>query len=118
MANWNIHTVPKCKKGNISDEVLVTWIPKWNKNAKFVSKAVYIPYHNCTNDDLGWDITNANVDEWDVADEDENTYWVPDGWYETIDNSIHDCNYVLIDGEVIAWMKVPKAYEPSLKQLN
>lgn len=110
MANWNVHTVPKCEKGNMSDEVLITWIPNWNKNVKLVSKAVYIPYHHCTDEDLGWDITNAVLEDYDVASEEESIYWIPDGWYETIDNSINDCNYVPIDGEVIAWMKNPNPF--------
>lgn len=46
--------VPKCKPNNFSEEVLVTWIPRWNKNMKLVSIAIYIPHHWCTTDDIGW----------------------------------------------------------------
>lgn len=58
MAKWNI-AVPKCEKGTTSDEVLVT-IEKasiitgeiYNR----VVKAVYIPHHNCSLEDLGWNV--------------------------------------------------------------
>lgn len=118
MGKWNTQTVPVCKKSNMSDEVLVTYIPKWNEQIRRVIKAVYIPYHHCTDEDLCWDITNADVGEWECANEEEGTYWIPSGWYETIDNSIDDCNYVMIDGTVIAWSKMIKPYNPKVEDIS
>lgn len=50
MASWNCNTVPKTEKGNCSDEVLVT---VQYRNRKRILKAVYIPYHNATVEDMG-----------------------------------------------------------------
>lgn len=51
MAQWNANTVPKCEKGQWSDEVLVT-VGIGRRCA--VLKAIYIPYHGVTVEDSGW----------------------------------------------------------------
>lgn len=45
MAQWNANTVPKCEKGQWSDEVLVT-VEKGRYCT--VLKAIYIPYQHVT----------------------------------------------------------------------
>ena len=57
MANWNRNTVPKCKEKECSDEVLVTVD---NGRFKRVLKAVFIPYHHCTVEDMGWNTYDKN----------------------------------------------------------
>lgn len=119
MAQWNANTVPACKEKQYSDDVLVTWIPNWNRNIKLVSKAIYIPYHHCDTEGLGLNTDDyCNAEGWDIKDEDEDNYWIPEGWYETVENYIYDVGFVPIDGKVIAWSRLPKPYEPRLKELR
>lgn len=114
-ASWKTNGLPKCKPNNFSEEVLVTWIPRWNKNMKLVSIAIYIPHHWCTTDDIGW-----NTDSFLGLEycEEKDAWWVPCGWYETITNTIDDIGYVDIDGEVIAWDRMPKPYKPNLTDMQ
>lgn len=102
---------PECKKHDFSDEVLGTFVPNWNKKVNRVIKVVYVPYHNCTDEDIGFDTSDVSLDEWELADEDNSIFWIPEGWYETIDNSIYDCSYVAIDGKITAWMPLPAPYK-------
>lgn len=112
MAKWNIDTVPKCEKGTTSDEVLVT-IEKASiitgEIYSRVVKAVYIPHHNCSLEDLGWNVDEDILDEWEYT-EDGISWWIPQGWYE-----VHDyCDnyeYSKITDKVVAWRKLPKPYE-------
>lgn len=76
---------------------------------KLVSTAIYIPHHWCTTDDIGWN-TDSFLDL--EYCEEKDAWWVPCGWYETITNTIDDIGYVDIDGEVIAWDRMPKPYNP------
>lgn len=111
MAKWNIGTVPKCEKGTTSDEVLVT-IEKASiitgEIYSRVVKAVYIPHHNCSLEDLEWNVDNI-LDGWEYT-EDGFSWWIPQGWYE-----VHDyCDnyeYSKITDKVVAWRKLPKPYE-------
>lgn len=114
-ASWKTCGLPKIEPHNISDEVLVTWIPRWNKEARIVSTAIYIPYHWCTDEDMGW-----NTDYFAELEycEEQDAWWLPCGWYETTINTIDDCSYVKIDGEVIAWDNMPKPYKPKLKDFS
>lgn len=114
-ASWKTVGLPKCKEHDISEEVLITWIPdwNWNKSRHIISIAVYVPYHWVTYEDMGWNLEDDYY-EHDYCEEDDD-YYIDSGWYETIQNSIEDCNYVKIEGEVIAWDKLPKAYEPESK---
>lgn len=114
-ASWKTVGFPKCKPHEYSEEVLVTWIPRWNKNVRLVSTAVYVPYHWATTDDIGW---NSDCFEDLEYNEEKDEWWVPCGWYETITNCIDDIGYVDIDGEVIAWDKLPKPYRSKLTNMQ
>ena len=61
MANWNVNYTPKCEDRNCSDECLVTVD---NGRFKRVLKAVYIPYHHCTVEDMGWNMPDGASDNW------------------------------------------------------
>lgn len=113
MAQWNKNTVPKCKNKNCSDEVLTTVerIGYGGKLYRRVIKAVYFPYHRCTVEDMGWNICDGVPDDWEYSEEDD-SYWIPQGWYEVCDYSPDDYSYFTIDDKVIAWMKLSKPYEP------
>lgn len=113
MAQWNVNTVPKCEKKNHSDEVLVTVCKgTWKR----VVKAVYIPYHHCTVEDMGWNMWDGVPDDWEYVEE-EDTWWIPQGWYEVCDY-FEDYSYAMITDKVLAWSKLPKPYEPRVKKLN
>lgn len=47
--------------------------------------------------------------------EEHDNYFVPEGWYEQIENSIDDYSSILIEGEVTHWMKLP---EPPNKEFE
>lgn len=113
--SWKTCGLPKCKPHEYSEEVLVTWIPSWNKNMKLVSIAVYIPHHWCTTDDI-----SLHPDSFSDLEycEEKDAWWVPCGWYETITNTIDDIGYVDIDGEVIAWDRMPKPYKSKLTNMQ
>lgn len=113
MANWNANYTPKCKDKSCSDECLVTVD---NGRFKRVLKAVYIPYHHCTVEDMGWNMPDGVPDNWEYIEE-EDTWWIPQGWYETADY-FEDYSYFTITDEVVAWSKLPKPYEPRVKQLR
>ena len=114
MAQWNKNTVPKCEEKNHSDEVLVTVVKgvSWKR----VVKAVYIPYHHCTLEDLGWNMWDGVPDDWEYVEE-EDTWWIPQGWYEVCDY-FEDYSYSSITDKVVAWSKLPKPYEPRVSELN
>ena len=114
-ANWKTVGLPKCKPHDFSEEVLVTWIPSWNKSMRLVSTAVYVPHHWCTTDDLGW-----NTDDFAELEycEEKDEWWVPCGWYETTTNCIDGIGYVDIEGEVIAWDRMPKPYKEKLTNMQ
>lgn len=113
MAQWNNNTVPKCEDRTYSDEVLVT-VEKYRGTYRRVLKAVYIPYHHCTLEDMGWSMYDGVPDDWEYVEE-EDTWWIPQGWYEVCDY-FEDCAYATITDKVIAWMKLPKTFEPRLKE--
>ena len=113
MSNWNANTVPQCKKNDCSDEVLVTVDNGYRKR---VVKAVYFPYHNATVEDMAWDMNDGIPDDWEYYEEDD-TWWIPEGWYEVADY-IEDYSYAWIGDKVLAWQKLPKVYEPKIKQIN
>lgn len=113
MAQWNANCVPKCKEKTHSDEVLVTVD---NGRFKRVLKAVYIPYHHCTVEDMGWNMWDGVPDDWEYVEE-EDTWWIPQGWYEVADY-FEDYFYSTITDKVTAWSKLPKAYEPRVKEFN
>ena len=113
IAQWNTNYTPKCKEKTHSDEVLVTVD---NGTWQRVLKAVYIPYHHCTVEDLGWNMWDGVPDDWEYIEE-EDTWWIPQGWYEVADY-FEDYSYSTITDKVTAWSKLPKAYEPRVKELN
>lgn len=113
LAQWNKNSVPKCKEKTHSNEVLVT-VEKCT--CKRVLKAVYIPYHHCTVEDMGWSMWDGIPDDWEYVEE-EDTWWIPQGWYEVADY-FEDYSYSTITDNVIAWSKLPKAYEPRVKEFN
>ncbi|MDD2979552.1 MAG: hypothetical protein PHN80_06215 [Hespellia sp.] len=112
MAKWNRNTVPKCKEKDCSDEVLIT---VYNGYRNRVVKAVYFPYHHCTVEDMAWSMNDGIPDDWEYVEE-EDTWWIPQGWYEVTDY-IEDYSYAFINDKVIAWQKLPKPYENMIKQL-
>lgn len=114
-ANWKTCGLPKCKPHQYSEEVLVTWIPSWNRELSFVSTAIFIPHHWCTTEDISW--SDECYEDLEYCEEKE-SWWVPDGWYETITNAIDDIGFMKIDGEVIAWDKMPKPYKPRLTDMQ
>lgn len=119
MAQWNRNTVPKCKIKNCSDEVLVTIerIGYGGKLYRRVIKAVYFPYHHCTVEDMGWNMRDSSVpDDWEYCEE-QDTWWIPQGWYEVCDY-FADYSYSEITDRVTAWMKLPKPYEPRVKEFG
>lgn len=91
MAQWNRNTVPKCEVGKYSDEVLVTveHIGCDGKIYRRVIKAVYYQSHHCTQ---GW-------------------------WYEVCDY-FDDYSCSEITDRVIAWMELPKPFEPRVKEFK
>lgn len=113
MAQWNTNYVPKCKERTHSDEVLVT-VDKgtWQR----VLKAVYIPYHHCTIEDLGWNMWDVVPNDWEYVEE-EDTWWIPQGWYEIAD-CFEEYSYAMINAKVVAWSKLPKPYKPRVKEIN
>lgn len=108
MAKWNT-TKPKCKPKTCSDEYLVT-IDKGRY--KRVLKAVYIPYKHCTVEDMGWNMWDGVPDDWEYYEE-EDSWWIPEGWYE-INDYFDDYSYAYVSDTVTAWTKLPKPYEPTL----
>ena len=118
MAQWNKNTVPRCEDRTCSDEVLVTVENNRRRIYRRVIKAVYIPYHHCTFEDMGWNMYEGTPDDYDYEYiEEEDTWWIPQGWYEVCDY-FGDYSYSTITDKVTAWMKLPKAFEPRLKELK
>lgn len=117
MAQWNKNTVPQCKNKNCSDEVLAT-VERTGYDGKLykrVIKAVYFPYHHCTIDDTAYGVRVSFLD-WEYYAE-QDTWWIPQGWYEVCDY-FEDCSCSEIIDKVTAWMKLPKPYEPRVKQFG
>lgn len=90
MDQWNTNTVPKCKSRKWSDEVLVTveQIGCDGKVYRRVIRAVYSPYPHHAQ-----------------------------GWYEVCDY-FEDYSHSEITDKVIAWMELPKPYEPKVKKFG
>lgn len=89
---WNRNTVPKCDVGKYSDEVLATveYIGCDGKIYRRVIKAVYY----------------------------QSRYHTQGCWYEVCDYSEDDYSYSEITDRVTAWMKLPKPYEPGVKEFG
>lgn len=118
MAQWNRNTVPKCKIKNCSDEVLAT-VERTGAGGKLyrrVVKAVYFPYHHCTIEDMAWYMDDGIPSDWEYSEEDD-SYWIPQGWYEVCDY-FERYSYSEITDRVTAWMKLPKPYEPRVKEFG
>lgn len=115
MAQWNKNTVPKCKNRTCSDEVLATveYIGCDSKLYRRVIKAIYIPHHHCTIEDMGWNMYDGIPNDWEYSEEDD-SYWIPQGWYEVCDY-FEDYYCSEITDKIIAWMKLPKPYESNVK---
>ena len=113
MIQWNKNTIPKCKDKNCSDEVLVV-VEKYGGIYKRTLKAVYVPYRHCTFKDMGWNMYVGVSYDYDYEyNEEEDTWWIPQGWYEVCDY-FEDCSYVPVTGEVTAWAKLPNVLEPKV----
>ena len=65
---------------------------------------------------MGWSMYDGVPDDLEYIEE-EDTWWIPQGGYEVCDYC-EDYSYATITDKVIAWMKLPKAFEPKLKELN
>lgn len=113
MTQWNKNATPECEDKTCSDEVLVT-ILKFGTYKKIL-KAVYVPYHHCTFKDMGWEMYKGVPYDYDYEyNEEEDTWWIPQGWYEVCDY-LEGCPYIPITSEVIAWMRLSKEFEPYIK---
>ena len=55
-------------------------------------------------------------DDWEYVEE-EDTWWIPQGWYE-VGDYFEDYSYSTITDKVTAWSKLPKAYEQRIKEFN
>lgn len=116
MAQWNRNTVPKCKTGECSKEVLATIEKNYNDETfRRVVKAVYIPYHHCTTEDMGWNMYDGIPENWEYAEE-RDSWWIPEGWWEVCEYA-EEYGYFEITDKVIAWANLPKPYEPKVKEL-
>ena len=54
------------------------------------------------------DEANAEFD-WGEYDEESDTYWTPEGWYECIDNWDEFSSVMVSEGEITHWMPLPLA---------
>lgn len=85
---------------------------QWNENT--VPKC---DVGKCSDEDMGWNMCDGVLDDWEYSEEDD-SYWIPQGWYEVCDYSPDDYSYFTITDKVIAWMKLPKPFNKKLKQLS
>ena len=92
MAQWNKNTVPKCKDKTCSDEVLVTIEKQGWKGGTYrrVVKAVYIPYHHCTVEDMGWNMPDGVPDDWEYVEENDKNQQQKDLKVESLDDLFED----------------------------
>ena len=87
--------------------VIVTAETKTFKH-KYVCEAVWIPRWTC----------KAEYDNWEDCteyNEDEDEYYVLEGWYERVHNW-DEYSYVGIEDDVIAWMPLPEPYSERRKE--
>lgn len=90
-----------CSERLPEDTVIVTAETKTFKH-KYVCEAVWIPR---------WSKI-AEYDNWEDCseyNEDEDEYYVLEGWYERVHNW-DEYSFVGIEDDVIAWMPLPKPY--------
>jgi len=81
--------------------VIVTAETKTFKH-KYVCEAVWIPRWT-------WKAEYDNWEDCTEYNEDEDEYYVLEGWYERVHNW-DEYSYVGIEDDVIAWMPLPKVY--------
>ena len=79
-------------------------------------KAVYIPHHHCTLEDMAWYMYDGIPSDWEYSEEDD-SWWIPQGWYEVCDY-FEDYSFSQITDNVTACMKLPKAFEPRLNDFT
>ena len=94
------HWIP-CSEKMPSETVIATVETKTFKH-RYVCEAVWIPRWT-------W---KASFDEWEDCseyNEDDDEYYVLEGWYERVHNW-DEYAYVAIDDDVIAWMSMPIPY--------
>ena len=94
------HWIP-CSEKMPSETVIATVETKAFKH-RYVCEAVWIPRWT-------W---KASFDEWEDCseyNEDDDEYYVLEGWYERVHNW-DEYAYVAIDDNVIAWMPMPIPY--------
>lgn len=94
------HWIP-CSEKMPSETVIATVETKAFKH-RYVCEAVWIPRWT-------W---KASFDEWEDCseyNEDDDEYYVLEGWYERVHNW-DEYAYVAIDDDVIAWMSMPIPY--------
>lgn len=98
------------KPPETNKDVLITFreYMEWNKKYRYgTCKAVYISAHSIKTDDM-W--SYCDNDELSIYDENENEYYVKEGWYEVIEHW-DDYSNVLINCEVTAWKPLPEPYK-------
>lgn len=91
-----------CSERLPEDTVIVTVETKTFKH-KYVCEAVWVPR---------WS-KKAEYDNWEDCseyNEDEDEYYVLEGWYERVHNW-DEYSFVGIEDDVIAWMPLPEPYK-------
>ena len=99
------HWIP-CSERKPEDTAIVTVETKTFKN-KYVCEAVWIPR---------WS-KKAEFDDWEDCseyNEDEDEYYVLEGWYERVHNW-DEYSFVGIEDDVIAWMPLPEPYKADMR---
>lgn len=62
--------------------------------------------------------SNGDYDEFFEYDEETDTYYAPEGWYECIDNWGDYSSVRVCEGEVTHWMPLPPAPDEQLRSKN
>ena len=65
---------------------------------------------------MAWSMDNGIPDSCEYCEE-QNSHWIPQGWYE-VGDYFEDYSYSQITDKVTAWMKLPKPYEPKVKEFG
>jgi hypothetical protein len=98
------------KYPKVNKDVLITFreYMEWSKKYRYgTCKAVYIPEHSVKTEDMWSDYDDDGIS---IYDENEDTYYVKDGWYEVIENW-DDYSNITINCEVTAWQPLPEPYK-------
>ena len=95
------HWIP-CSERLPEETVLVTVKTKTSKY-RYVCEAVWIPRWT-------WKASFDNWEDCSEYNEDEDEFYVNEGWYERVHNW-DEYSYIGIEDEVLAWMPLPEPYK-------